>query len=195
MPYAGGAPARRSAGRASAPRPSSGDDRARRAGVVAECEPRVLGLHGGGRRRDVIAEAAVDDRLGRPERRERLAAFVEVVELPSHELRKHAASPVGGHDPDPGDAGARRDPPGIVISNPIDAVIPTGAPSSYAPNTRSAGISGRKRSKSTSRSSSANATLPASSVARRVSSVGLRYSRATAEEATTRSSRAGRIRA
>ena len=50
-------------------------------GIVAEREAGMHRLHGGGRRRDPVAEAAVDHGLRRPERCERLAALVEVVEL------------------------------------------------------------------------------------------------------------------
>ena len=52
-----------------------------RSGIVAEREAGLLGLHRRGRRRDPVAEAAVDDGLGRPEGGERLAALAEIVEL------------------------------------------------------------------------------------------------------------------
>ena len=77
-------------------------------GIVAEREAGVNRLQSCGRRRDPVAEAAVDDGLRRPERCERLAALVEVVELLAHELGEHAAAPVARHDADERDAGARR---------------------------------------------------------------------------------------
>ncbi len=107
--FAGCVRARRSAGRAS--RASSFDSRPDSTGrprIVAEREACMKGLQRCGRRRDPVAEAAVDDGLGSPEGRERLSALVQVVELPPHELGQHAATPVARHDPDECDAGARR---------------------------------------------------------------------------------------
>ena len=97
-----------------------------RPGIVAEREAGVDCLQRRGRRRDPVAEAAVDDGLRRPEGRERLAALVQVVELrrmssvstprrrwlgmtPTNVMPAHGAAP-----------------PGIVISKAIDAVKPTG---------------------------------------------------------------------
>ena len=86
-------------------------DRARRAGVVAEREGRAVGVERVHRRAHAVAEAPVDQRLGGPERRQRLAALVQVVELATHQLAGQAAAPVRRVDAHPGDAcrtGARR---------------------------------------------------------------------------------------
>ena len=58
-------------------------------------------------RGDAVAEAAVDRLLGGPERRDRLAALVDVAQLRVHHRAEHAAAAVRRLDADHGDARAR----------------------------------------------------------------------------------------
>src|SRR5690606_28139821 len=57
-----------------------------------------------------VPEAAVDGRLGGPERRERAARGVYVVQLAAHHRAEHASTPVRRADGHAGDAGDRRCP-------------------------------------------------------------------------------------
>ena len=73
----------------------------------ASCAARSI-VNSTSSRRQPVAEAAVDDALGRPERRERLVALVHVVELAAHHVAQDAAPPVRRLDRDPGDARRRQ---------------------------------------------------------------------------------------
>ena len=88
----------------------AGDESRRADGsrVVAKCELRLQRVHLVHRRRDAVAEAAVDRSPRRPQRRDRLAALVDVAQLASIIARSDAAPPVRREDADDGDAAARQ---------------------------------------------------------------------------------------
>ena len=73
--------------------------------VVAEREAGLVGLHAQRRHGQAVAEAAVDLRLRRPERRDRLAPAVDVLELAAHEVAQDPAAPMGRQHADPRHAG------------------------------------------------------------------------------------------
>ena len=117
----------RPAGRAAGPRParrSAPSLRARSGCANAEYDARDRDL--ADQRRHPVPEAAVDRLLGGPERRDRLAALVHVVELRAHHRPQDAAAAVRRIRADDRDAGAVGDlPPGTVISNGKAPAPPT----------------------------------------------------------------------
>ena len=97
--------ARRRAARA--PRGSTG-----RANAACVARQRDLARE----RREAVAEAAVDRLLRRPQRRDRLAALVHVVELRAHHRREDAAAAVRRQHADDGHArAADASPPGTAV--------------------------------------------------------------------------------
>ena len=83
-------------------------ERSDRPGIVAEREARLDRVQLVHRRSDPVAEAAVDQRLRRPQRSERLPARMDVVELEAHHRRQYSLPPVRRQHADPRDARARQ---------------------------------------------------------------------------------------
>ena len=101
------------AGPARSGSPSAGGAASRAAGR------RAVRLRGS--RRDAVAEAPVDRALGGPQRRDRLAARADVLELAAHHRGEQAAPAVGGHDAHRGHRGARHDGAGHRHVAAVDA--------------------------------------------------------------------------
>ena len=148
------------------------DGDVRRLGVL-EREAARIGLGDDAGRRQPVAEAAVDRRLRRPERRDRLAPAADVVELAAHEVAQDPAAPVRRQDADPGDAGARQL---AARDREIERVRAREArPACRCRRRRAPATGGRSfcsRSQSCSSSSEPNAPSAASIAARSSSSAG-----------------------
>ena len=94
-------------------------------GRLAQAGVAARELHLARERREAVAEAAVDHLLGGPERRDRLTALADVLELGAHHRREDAAAAVRRQHADDGDAAAADGPPGTVSWNGNAPAPPT----------------------------------------------------------------------
>ena len=94
------------AGTSRAPRPARRAASSRRLARRDEVDVLLRDVHLARERGAAVAEAAVDRLLRRPERRDRLAALVRVVEVRAHHRAQHASPAVRRRDADDRRAGA-----------------------------------------------------------------------------------------